>query len=314
MESISTDKFKGVLFGQAIGDALGLGTEGMTTEDMAWKYPNGIQHYGQIVQDRHRKRWEIGDWTDDTDMMLCIAEAVIEDKGVSLQNIARHFKEWALGDPMGIGENTYKVLSIGDYVEQPIEVSKRIWEMSRCDSAANGGVMRTSVVGLFPKYIASCAENICKLTHYDPRCVGSCVIVSELIHALVYGEQIPTYGSMIARSYMYDERIAEYIERAWNEDDIANLMDDDFMGYTLVTLSVGLWTYWHSTSFVDGLLKVVNAGGDADTNAAVACAILGATYGFASIPSEYVEGLIYREKLEDVTRCLYNILGQTCED
>ena len=44
----TTDKFKGVLFGQAIGDALGLGTEGMTTEDMAWKYPNGIQHYGQI--------------------------------------------------------------------------------------------------------------------------------------------------------------------------------------------------------------------------------------------------------------------------
>ena len=310
----TVDKFKGVLFGQAIGDALGLGTEGMTTEDMAWKYPNGIQHYEQIFQDRHRKRWEIGDWTDDTDMMLCIAEAVIEDKGVSLQNIARHFKYWALGDPMGIGENTYKVLSIGDYVEQPIEVSKRIWEMSRCDSAANGGVMRTSVVGLFPKYIASCAENICKLTHYDPRCVGSCVIVSELIHALVYGEQIPTYGSMIARSYMYDERIAEYIERAWNEDDIANLMDDDFMGYTLVTLSVGLWAYWHSTSFVDGLLKVVNAGGDADTNAAVACAILGAKYGFASIPSEYVEGLIYRDKLEDVTRCLYNILGQTCED
>ena len=308
------DKVKGTIYGQAIGDALGLGTEGMTDEDMAWKYPNGITYYSDIFQDRHRKRWKIGDWTDDTDMMLCIAEAVIEDKGVSLQKIATHFKEWALGDPMGIGENTYKVLSIGDYVEQPIEVSKRIWEMSRCDSAANGGVMRTSVVGLFPKYIASCAENICKLTHYDPRCVGSCVIVSELIHALVYGEQIPTYGSMIARSYMYDERIAEYIERAWNEDDIANLMDDDFMGYTLVTLSVGLWAYWHSTSFVDGLLKVVNAGGDADTNAAVACAILGAKYGFASIPSEYVEGLIYRDKLEDVTRCLYNILGQTCED
>ena len=69
-------------------------------------------------------------------------------------------KEWALGDPMGIGENTYKVLNIGDYVDRPFEVSKKIWEMSKCQSAANGGVMRTSVVGLFPKYVASCAENV----------------------------------------------------------------------------------------------------------------------------------------------------------
>ena len=38
------DKLKGTIYGQAIGDALGLGTEGMTDEDMAWKYPNGITH------------------------------------------------------------------------------------------------------------------------------------------------------------------------------------------------------------------------------------------------------------------------------
>ena len=49
-----------------------------------------------------------------------------------------------------------------------------------------------------------------------------------------------------------------------------------------------------------GLLSVVRAGGDADTNAAVACAILGAKYGFSSIPDEYVNGLIYKEQLEEV--------------
>ena len=42
MNMTSADKFKGVLFGQAIGDALGLGTEGMKTKYMAWKYQNGI--------------------------------------------------------------------------------------------------------------------------------------------------------------------------------------------------------------------------------------------------------------------------------
>lgn len=76
-------------------------------------------------------------------------------------------------------------------------------------------------------------------------------------------------------------------------------MDDDHMGYTLVTLSVALWAYWHAKSFVDGLLKVVNAGGDADTNAAVACAILGAKFGSHTIPEEYIDGLIYRNKLDD---------------
>ena len=192
MERELIDKFRGCLYGQAIGDALGLGTEFMTDEDIAWKYPHGLQHYKQIYQDRHRKRWKIGDWTDDTDMMLCIADAVIEDKGVNFYDIARHFKGWANGTPMGIGENTYKVLMIGDYVEHPFDVSHKVWEMSKYQSAANGGLMRTSVVGLFPKEIRTCAENICRLTHYDPRCVGSCVIVSELIHALVYGIQPPT--------------------------------------------------------------------------------------------------------------------------
>ena len=294
------DRFKGCLYGQAIGDALGLGTEGMTDEDMAWKYPHGLHHYSQIFQDRHRKRWKVGDWTDDTDMMLCIAHAVIEDKGVSFTNIARHFKMWAMDEPMGIGENTYKVLNIADYVEKPFDVSRMVWKMSRCQSAANGGLMRTSVVGLFPKCVTECAENICKLTHYDPRCVGSCVIVSSLIHALVYGGKVPDCQDMINTAMEYDKRIADYIGIAWNEIDITKLMDDDHMGYTLVTLSVALWAYWHAASFEEGLLAVVNAGGDADTNAAVACAILGAKFGFSSIPTEYVKGLIYKEQIEDV--------------
>lgn len=302
-----TDRFKGCLYGQAIGDALGLGTEGMTDEDMACKYPDGLQHYNQIFQDRHRKRWKIGDWTDDTDMMLCIADAVIEDKGINILNVAKHFKAWAQGTPMGIGENTYKVLMISDYTEKPFEVSQMVWKMSKYRSAANGGLMRTSVVGLFPKEVKACAENICRLTHYDPRCVGSCVIVSELIHALVYGKEAPSRSQMDSIARQYDFAICEYITKAWQERDIKNLMDDDSMGYTLVTLSVALWAYWHASSFEEGLLAVVNAGGDADTNAAVACAILGAKYGSQSIPQEYTEGLLYREQLDKTIKKLLEI-------
>ena len=288
------DKIKGIIYGQAIGDALGLGTEGMTDEDMAWKYPNGIRHYSEIFQDRHRKRWKIGDWTtDDTDMMLCIANAVIKDRGVNLTSIAKKFKEWADGEPMGIGENTYKVLMIGDYVEKPLEVSKKVWEMSKRQAAANGGLMRTSIVGLFPKAVEECAANICRLTHYDPRCVGSCVIASQLIHSLVYDNKGLTYHQMIDIAQRYDERIREFI---------------DSVGYTLRTLAAGLWAYWNASSFEEGLLAVVLAGGDADTNAAVACAILGAKYGYSSIPQEYVEGLIYKEQLDEVVNGMIGLI------
>ena len=295
------DKVKGVIYGQAIGDALGLGTEGMTDEDIAWKYPNGISHYSDIFQDRHRKRWKIGDWTDDTDMMLCIANAVIKDKGVNLTSIARNFKEWADGEPMGIGETTYKVLSFGDYVEKPFDASKMLWEMSHQQSAANGGVMRTSIVGLFPKAVEECAVNICRLTHYDPRCVGSCAIVSLLIHSLVYEEEKLSYHKIVDIAQRYDSRIREYIDLSLNTDIRAlELQDWDSVGYTLKTLAAGLWAYWNAPSFEEGLLSVVRAGGDADTNAAVACAILGAKFGFNTIPQEYVDGLLYKEQLDEV--------------
>ena len=52
---------------------------------------------------------------------------------------------------------------------------------------------------------------------------------------------------------------------------------------------------------------MVNAGGDADTNAAVACAVLGAKYGYSSIPNEYIEGLLYKESLDKTIDSLLNI-------
>lgn len=180
MDSEIINKFKGVIYGQAIGDALGLGTEFMTGEDIMWKYPDGIRSYSQILQDKHRRRWKIG-------------------------------------------------------------------------------------------------------------------------------HHIPMYAELLNIAYTYDSQIARYIELAWQEKDVTKLMDDEHMGYTLLTLSVALWAYWHAESFVDGLLKVVNAGGDADTNAAVACAILGAKFGFDSIPAEYIDGVIYRSKLEEVTTKLEEV-------
>ena len=161
--------------------------------------------------------------------------------------------------------------------------------------------MRTSIVGLFPKAVEECAVNICRLTHYDPRCVGSCAIVSLLIHSLVYEEEKLSYHKIVDIAQRYESRIREYIDLSLNTDIRAlELQDWDSVGYTLKTLAAGLWAYWNAPSFEEGLLSVVRAGGDADTNAAVACAILGAKFGFSAIPQEYIDGLIYKEQLDEV--------------
>lgn len=89
-----------------------------------------------------------GAWTDDTDMMMCIAKAIIYDKSINLRIIAQNFKNWFNDNPMGIGRYTFNVLAFHDYVQHPQEVAKVVWELSHKISAANGGLMRTSVVGL----------------------------------------------------------------------------------------------------------------------------------------------------------------------
>ncbi|MDE5724466.1 MAG: ADP-ribosylglycohydrolase family protein [Duncaniella sp.] len=292
MNELIKDKMLGCLYGQAIGDALGLGSEFMSKDEVCKNYPHGLYGYDQIIQDSHRRRWKKGAWTDDTDMMLCILSA-FENGKFNIHKAANNFKEWFNGKPMGIGRHTFKVLCMGDYVEQPEMCSKLWWDLSRQQSAANGALMRTSVVGLAKDEIEGQAEAICKLTHYDPRCVGSCVIAVSIIHNLVWHDRQLSYDEIKDIAQRYDNRILEWVDAAYNSSDISMLdLDETYsIGYTLRALSAALWCYWHSPSFVDGLLSVINEGGDADTNGAITCAILGAKFGCSSIPTYYIENL-----------------------
>lgn len=286
------DKMLGCLYGQAIGDALGLGSEFMDKDEVRKNYSAGLNLYDQIIQDAHRCRWNKGAWTDDTDMMLCILSA-FEDGKFNVHKVAQNFKDWFNDIPMGIGGHTFKVLCMRDYVEQSEMCSKLWWDLSRHQSAANGALMRTSVIGLAPDNIEKQAVDICKLTHYDSRCIGSCVIASLIIHNMVRNNYELTYDEIKAIAKDYDERIMEWVELAYQNAEISTLDLDEqhSIGYTLRTLSAALWCYWHAKSFKEGLLAIVNEGGDADTNGAIACAIMGAKFGYNSIPEYYIENL-----------------------
>lgn len=61
-------------------------------------------------------------------------------------------------------------------------------------------------------------------------------------------------------------------------------------------------------NLVEGILKIVLSGGDADTNAAVAGAILGAKFGKDQIPEEWRNGLLYAFMLHNKVQNLYAML------
>ena len=179
------ERFLGTIFGQAVGDALGLSTEFMSKQEVDRFYPNGIEDYSQIVQDDHRRRWQRGDWTDDTDMMLCILDSFMACQKVDILDIARRFKEWMMNGGMGIGRHTYNVMALGDYTSNPQKAAEIIWKMGKKKAAANGAVMRTSVVGLLKDNVANNVAGAILGAKF-----GICHIPEEWRNGLLYASML----------------------------------------------------------------------------------------------------------------------------
>ncbi|HSG27887.1 MAG TPA: ADP-ribosylglycohydrolase family protein [Candidatus Krumholzibacterium sp.] len=306
------DRIRGIVYGQAIGDALGLGTEFLTKAEVKEYYPRGLTDYDLIIQDRHRKRWKEGAWTDDTDQMLCILDSLLEKGGVDVQDIATRLYRWVASGGKGVGETVYSVISSPGFLEDPHSVAESVWERSGRESAANGGIMRTSILGIWrfqdPQTVRENASAVCKITHFDPRCEGSCVTycltLSSLLNDWHDDQRLIEAAYDIARSY--DPRITEYLDKA--QDSLEALQLDEGLdnsaqslgciGYTLKALGSAFWALKHAASFEDGLLSIIHEGGDADSNGAVAGAMLGARFGFSEIPPRLVSNLRDRKKLD----------------
>ena len=193
------ERFLGTIFGQAVGDALGLSTEFMSKQEVDRFYPKGIEDYSQIVQDEHRRRWQRGDWTDDTDMMLCILDSFVACQKVDILDIARRFKEWMMNGGMGIGRHTYNVMALGDYTSNPQKAAEIIWKMGKKKAAANGAVMRTSVVGLMKDNVANAAVAGAILGAK----FGICHIPDEWRNGLLYASML---HNKVQDLYFYNHR------------------------------------------------------------------------------------------------------------
>ena len=59
-----------MIYGAAIGDALGIATENMKPDECQFHYDADTINYCDIIRDEHRTKWKPGDWTTDFDQVV----------------------------------------------------------------------------------------------------------------------------------------------------------------------------------------------------------------------------------------------------
>ena len=65
-----TMKFAGLIYGAAIGDAVGLATCCMQQDEINFHYKTDMISFSDIVADQLRVRWRQGDWTSNFDTLV----------------------------------------------------------------------------------------------------------------------------------------------------------------------------------------------------------------------------------------------------
>lgn len=189
------------------------------------------------------------------------------------------------------------------YELYPYKAAEFVWRLSKKNSAPNGALMRTCILGIWDwqnaAAVRSNTECVCRLTHADPRCVGSCVIATHIIDCELLGTPI-SEEAIIRIGTEYAPEIEEFVRLGFQPDlGKLNLDDRTTKGYTLRTLAAGLWAYNFGTDFRTALQAIIAAGGNTDTNGAVAGALMGARMGYAALPETWVTGLLNKELLEE---------------
>ena len=176
--------------------------------------------------------------------------------------------------------------------------------------------MRTTPVGIIcmnhqsDEEIFQTAIRIGAVTHADPRCALAVAIVSALIRGLCRGD-ITTNADVEAvceRAWVHVTASLpnpNHLERHEYERYVhagtldALVLCDQEMGYVYKCLGSALWCLRETLSgretFKSAIVKLVMCGGDADTNAAVAGALMGAHCGYDALPPEWRDGLRHKE-------------------
>src|SRR5579863_5477682 len=153
------DSIIGCILGTAVGDAMGLPSEGLSRRRIARYYP-------QITG--HRFFFGRGMISDDTEHTCRVAQAVLVSGGDVegfQRDLARRLRYWLIGLPASVGLATARALIKLWFGSSP--------ERSGVFSAGNGPAMRSAILGAAYRNETSKMRKLVRastrITHRDPK-------------------------------------------------------------------------------------------------------------------------------------------------
>jgi len=304
------DKFQGSLLGLAIGDTLGRPFEGKLRSEI---YSN-FNSFEEFIQN---KKNLFKTYTDDTQLTLHTAEALIRGNGFNLNNFISEYIKWLDDPPIGAG---YGCISSIKKLKYGIP-----WEEAASNSGGNGTAMRIAPIGLFYykdlKGLKFAAIKSSILTHSHPAASAGSVVIARAIAYLI--DKDPKIKFSVDQFF---EAIISSIsgskEEIWEEFlEILNKLKsnlhisieaglikfsqigvkspffiEDYLGhafvhpYAISTVVCSIFIFLKKlNSFKDCIFELATAGGDSDTVGAIGGALAGAYFGLKNIPNDLIK-------------------------
>ncbi|MCK4475344.1 MAG: ADP-ribosylglycohydrolase family protein [Methanophagales archaeon] len=279
-------KFTGALIGSAVGDALGAPVEGYSMKKVS-------SVYGED--------WKMisGRYTDDTEMMIGVAESLIENKGFNGNDMAMRFIQNY--DPRrGYGPGSKEALRRIGEGESWEEASKKLFDGK--GSYGNGAAMRIAPVGIFyyddADKLREIAYKSSHITHSNELGKEGAALqafsIALAVQRRVKKEDMLLELKEFVKSEIYKEKLRKMEVLLEKEAEVGKKEVISELGNgeeTFNSVPTAIHSFLRFNNFKDSVVYAVSLGGDTDTIGAMTGAISGAYYGEEAIPKEWVERL-----------------------
>ena len=195
-------KIKGIIFGHAVADAIGVPVEFKSREELKKNPVTDMREYGTYNQPK-------GTWSDDTSLTLCTLESIAEKQDVHPEDIMKRFG-WYLNDNY--------MTPHGDMFDIGITTRNAIWQYlygdkypygsSDVNSNGNGSLMRIIPVTLFhvfkkqsPVKYRDDIHNVSMLTHAHERSVLACGIYDFVLQEIIKNPTMESVRNGLDNAY-----------------------------------------------------------------------------------------------------------------